>query len=224
MMRRWLRRIPQTLLAFAVVGGVVYWMKFAPFPVKTHRLEPGLIVAEVMGTGTLEARTKTTVSPKIAGRIAQVLVDQNQRVETGNLLIHLDDDELKQQVAIAEANVTAEQAAIERLKADQERAAAVASQAKKQHARVQSLVEQRAVSQEDLDRAIESLSIAVAGLAHAEAAIAERSGSWLLPSKRSSTTAPALPIPRLSLRSRGLSYAGIAIRATWLCREVQCSR
>ena len=39
----------------AVVGGIVYWLKFSPVPVNEHRVELGEIVAEVMGTGTLEA-------------------------------------------------------------------------------------------------------------------------------------------------------------------------
>lgn len=172
-MQRWLKRIVQLSLVASIVAGVVYWVRFSPIRVEAHTLERGRIVAEVMGTGTLEARVKTTVSPKIAGRIAEVLVDQNLKVTAGALLVRLDDEELRQQVAIAEANVAAETAAIERLKADKERAEAVAAQARKQHARGQSLLEKNAFSQEDFDKAVEALHVAIAGTAHAEAAIAE---------------------------------------------------
>jgi HlyD family secretion protein len=151
----------------------MYWVKFSPLSVKSHKLERGPILAEVMGTGTLEARVKTTVSAKIASRIAEVLVDQNQKVSAGTPLVRLDDEELKQQVAIAQANVATETAAIERLKADKERATAVLAQANKQHVRNQSLVEKKAISQEDFDKSLEGLNVAMAGMAHAEAAITE---------------------------------------------------
>jgi HlyD family secretion protein len=75
-MRRWSWRAAKLLAVAAVVGGIVYWLKFSPVPVREHRIEVGELVAEVMGTGTLEARVKSTVSPKIAGRIETLLVDQ----------------------------------------------------------------------------------------------------------------------------------------------------
>lgn len=172
-MRRWSRRIMQLCLLAGVAAAAVYWLKFSPLPVLSHKADQGPILAEVMGTGTLEARVKTTVSSKIAGRISEVLVDQNQKVAAGSLLVRLDDEELKQQVAIAEANVATETAAIERLKADKKRATAVIAQANKQHARSQSLLEKKALSQEDFDKSLEALNVAMAGIAHAEAAIIE---------------------------------------------------
>lgn len=112
-------------------------------------------------------------SSKISGRIADVLVDQGHRVEQGQLLVRLDDDELKQQVAIAQANREAAQAAIDRLKTDKDRAIAVLEQAKKSHARIDALLATNAISREESDRAVESLLVAQADLSRAEAAITE---------------------------------------------------
>jgi multidrug efflux pump subunit AcrA (membrane-fusion protein) len=53
--------------------------------------------------GTLEARVKTTISPRIQERLAEVLVDQGDAVSAGQLLARLDDGELKRQVEVAEA-------------------------------------------------------------------------------------------------------------------------
>ncbi len=91
------------LLLALLVGFAVYRMKFAPMPVMTHQVATGPVVAEVMGTGTLEARVKTTISPRIQERLAEVLVDQNDAVKAGQVLARLDDGELKLQVAVAEA-------------------------------------------------------------------------------------------------------------------------
>lgn len=173
LLRRPLRRIAQLLLGVGIGAAVIYWLKFAPVPVTAHQIEHGSIVADVLGTGTLEARVRTTISPKIAGRIAEIQVDQDDTVAANDLLVQLDDEELQQQVAIAEASVAAEQAAIERLMADKERATAVVTQARQQHARAVALAEKNAISQEEMDRSTEALNVAVAGLAAAEAAIRE---------------------------------------------------
>lgn len=171
--KRWGWRSLKTIAILLVVGGVIYWMKFAPVPVVSHTVERGTIVAEVLGTGTLEARVETTISPKISGRVVDVLADQGSRVTAGDLLVRLDDEERKQQVEIAQANVEATSAGIVRLMTDKRRAAAVYVQAEKSNDRIQTLVESRATSREDADKAIETLAVAEAGVSRAEAAIAE---------------------------------------------------
>jgi len=169
----WGWRITKVLAVVLIAAGVIYWMKFSPVPVDTYTVKRGAIVAEVMGTGTLEARIETSVGPKIAGRIAEVLTDQGKRVTKGELLVRLDDEELTQQVAIALANVDAASAAIARLVTDKNRADAVYNQARKNHVRVQSLARKNVNTREELDRAIEALAVAAAGVSRAEAAITE---------------------------------------------------
>ena len=126
----WARRLLKVAAVGAVIVGAVYWMRFAPVSVTSHQVERGEIVAAVMGTGTLESHVKATISSKISGRIAKVFVDQGDRVYIDQLLVSLDDEELTQQVAIAQANRDVAQAAIERLKTDKARATAVAKRAR----------------------------------------------------------------------------------------------
>ena len=171
--RRWGGRLLKITVLASVIGGMVYWLRFAPVPVSRHYAAQGAIVAEVMGTGTLEARVKATISPKIAGRIGHVLVDQGDRVTADNLLVRLDDAEWRQQVAIAAANRDAARAAIIRLETDKQQARAILEQAQKTYRRAQSLFTAKAGSREAVDRATEALAVAEAGLSRAEAAIAE---------------------------------------------------
>ncbi|NOY28967.1 MAG: efflux RND transporter periplasmic adaptor subunit [Planctomycetes bacterium] len=170
---RWGRRALKLLALGVVIAGTIYWLKFAPIQVATHLVERGPLVVEVMGTGTLEARVEATISPKISNRIEKILVDQGEHVSTGDLLVQLDDDELQQQVAIAQANVDAAAAAIHRLSTDKNRATAVFTQAQKNHARIQRLVPSNAATQGEADKATESLALAIAGIASAEASITE---------------------------------------------------
>lgn len=170
---RWLWKWGRWLIVLLIVGGVVYQLRFAPAPVQGISPTRQTIVSEVMGTGTLEARVSTTISPKIAGRISQVLVDQGDVVERQQLLVQLDDEELQQQVEIAKASLEAAQAALVRLEADKARSVAVFDQAEKHHGRVQSLHQRGVTTQEELDRAVESLAIATSDTTRAEAAISE---------------------------------------------------
>jgi HlyD family secretion protein len=171
--RRLSWRVARIGVVAIIVVGIVYWVRFAPVAVEEIPIKRGHIVAEVLGTGTLEARVKTTISSKISGRIAAVLVDQGDRVKKDQLLVRLDDDELKQQVAIAQANWDVASSAIERLRADDNRATAVLVQARAYYARIQTLVERNAMTQEDLDKAKEALAVAQAGLSSTEAAVTE---------------------------------------------------
>jgi HlyD family secretion protein len=170
---RWILRILKVFVTVLIIAGFIYWLRFSPVAVSTYQVVSGPIVAEVMGTGTLEARIATTISPKISGRISVVLVDQGDRVTAGDLLLQLDDEELRQQVAIALANVEAAAAAIERLKTDKNRANAMFVLAQKNHARSESLLQRNTISQEEFDRAIEALAVAVAGVSRSEAGITE---------------------------------------------------
>ena len=172
-LRRWMWSLMKVLAVVSVIAGAIYWFRFSPVAVSSHTVERGSIVAEVMGTGTLEARVVAAVSPKIAGRIGKLFADQGDRVKAGDLLVQLDDEELQQQVEIAQANVEAARAGVLRLTADKDRANAAFTQAEQSHDRLQTLLRQKATSQDEADKATEVLAVAVTGVARAEAAITE---------------------------------------------------
>ena len=118
------RKLGGWLIVAVVVALVVYRLKLSPMPVEVHTLTTGEVRGEVMGTGTLEARVKTTISPRIQERLAEVLVDQGDLVKCGQVLARLDDSETRDQVAIA-ATLLAARATVERVRSDQARAEAV---------------------------------------------------------------------------------------------------
>jgi HlyD family secretion protein len=152
---------------------VVYRLKFAPVPVMGYQAANGLVVAEVMGTGTLEARVKTAISPRIQERLMEVLVDQNDTVKAGQLLARLDDGELKKQVEVAEATLAAAQASLERIKTDEARALAVEKQARLDQQRISGLLTNQITSQSDYDKTVEQLNVAEADVKRSRAAIGE---------------------------------------------------
>lgn len=170
---RRVRRAAQFVLLMLIAGLVVYRLRFSPTPVTAYTVATGEVRGEVMGTGTLEARVKTTISPRIQERLAEVLVDQGDSVKSGQLLARLDDAETKQQVAIAEATLAAAQATVERVRSDEARAQAVLQQAQLDHRRSTELLAGKIAAQADFDKTAEALHVAEADLKRSQAAIVE---------------------------------------------------
>jgi RND family efflux transporter MFP subunit len=168
-----LRKLLPWLVVAVVVGFGVYRLKFSPMPVTAHTIATGEVRGEVMGTGTLEARVKTVISPRIQERLAEVLVDQGDTVKSGQLLARLDDAETKQQVAIAEATLVAARATVERVRADEARAQAVLKQTQQDHQRSIELLAGKISSQADFDKTAEALHVAEADLKRSQSAIVE---------------------------------------------------
>jgi HlyD family secretion protein len=168
-----LRRSWKWLLLLAVAGLAVARVKFAPVPVEAVPVRVDTVVAEVMGTGTLEARVKTTLSPRIQERLAEVLVDQGDSVQAGQLLARLDAGELERQLAVAEATLDAVKASLTRTRTEEERALAVLEQARLTHDRALALRATQIAAPADVDKAIELRQVADAEVNRARAAIAE---------------------------------------------------
>jgi HlyD family secretion protein len=178
-----LRRLLPWFIVIALAVFVIYKLKFTPVPVVAHTVAKGTVIGEVMGTGTLEARVKTTISPRIQERLVEVLVDQGDTVKSGQLLAWLDDAEVKQQVAIAEATLAATKQTTVRVNADLPRAEAKLALAKRDDNRLAGLAAAKAVSQSDADKAAEILRVSEADLTRSNAAIAEAQGLVLVAEK-----------------------------------------
>lgn len=163
----------RAVLILAALAAAGWWLLLSPVPVTAHTVASGAIIAEVLGTGTLEARTSAIVGPKHGGLLVEIAADQGDRVTRGALLFRLEDGDIQQQVAMAESEVAAATAGLERLQASRRKAEAVLVQARANYQRVEQLTRQNVSPQADLDRAREAQSVAEAEAALADAAILE---------------------------------------------------
>ncbi len=157
----------------AVVLALLFFINkfyFAPVPVEHYVVETGSITAQVMGTGTLEARISAIISAKISGRISDILVDQGDYVSKGRLLAKLDDRDLKAQVEVAQAELGAAIAGVDRAEADIVSSKAVALNARTFYNRKVLLAKEQVASEEDLDNATQQRDVAEAQLHRAELA------------------------------------------------------
>lgn len=172
-MGRYLNYTLRFLVVAAALAVVFYRVKLSPVAVSALTVERGPIEAEVMGTGTLTAHTKATIGPEIQGRLVELTVDQNDEVVKGQLLARLDDSDLREEQAIAKANLEAAQATYDRVQAEQRRAEAVLAQAKREYDRQSQLQAKQIASESELDKSRELLQVAEAEEARAVAAVAE---------------------------------------------------
>ena len=161
------------ILLIILIALVIYKVKLSPAEVSTSLVKSGEVVEEVMGTGTLEAHYQTTVSSKIQGLIVELLADQNDWVESGQLLARLDDSDLAREVSTQEAIVNADEATVERVKADQARSKAIFDQAQRDYDRYAGLLVSKSISQEVMDKTVQGLAVAEADVARSIAAIRE---------------------------------------------------
>jgi RND family efflux transporter MFP subunit len=77
----------------------------APVPVAVAPVERGAITLRRTFSGALEATAEFVVAPKVSGRVERLAIDLGDTVERGQVVAHLDDDELVQDVHQAEADV-----------------------------------------------------------------------------------------------------------------------
>ena len=115
---RWWRRPALWLGLLAlllIVGGVWYWQaqkatSNAPVFI-TEPLRTGDLTLTVSANGTLQPTRAVNVGSELSGTVRRVLVDVNDRVQAGQVLVELDTAKLNDQVQRSRASLAAAQAA-----------------------------------------------------------------------------------------------------------------
>ena len=138
--------------------------------VAVARAARGTIESALEFSGTLAARTRVGVKPKLPGRLDRVLVDMGDRVTAGQVVATLDRGEVDAQVDAADAAVAVANASIES-------AEAALANALSEHERAKSLFEAGALPRQRLEAAqtahraaVAQRDLAKANLAQAQAA------------------------------------------------------
>ncbi len=109
----WPRRALLLALALVLVGFSGWWLLGrargpaveVASPIQAAGDAGGLSVLDA--SGYVVARREATVSSKVTGRVAEVLVEEGMAVEDGQLLARLDDSNVRRELALAEARLAA---------------------------------------------------------------------------------------------------------------------
>jgi RND family efflux transporter MFP subunit len=109
--------------------------------------------------GTIRAVHETSIGSKILARVMEANLKADQKVQSGDVLIRLDDTDLQAKLQQAKAAVASAEASFTQSSTDEKRYAQLATT--------------KAVSQQQYDNAITALRTAEANLQHAQAAVRE---------------------------------------------------
>ncbi len=139
------------ILLLILLAGVFVWYKVRPKEIEVSVVQVTLgtvekIVANTRA-GTLNACRKANLSPATGGQISVLTVDEGDVVKEGQLLLELWNNDLKAQAALAGKEIMASEAkaAVSRLQAE------IAS---REAERMQKLIQDNAISDQDADKII----------------------------------------------------------------------
>ncbi|MCK9684228.1 efflux RND transporter periplasmic adaptor subunit [Scleromatobacter humisilvae] len=114
---RWLWPVVATLVVVALAGAGAWWV-LAARPVVVHTATAtalaggGSAGAVLQATGYVTPRRRATVSTQITGTLTQVLIEEGDHVEKGQVLARLEDSALRAGLGAARANLASAQAQV----------------------------------------------------------------------------------------------------------------
>jgi HlyD family secretion protein len=161
-----MRKLAIALIAAAALGGAGWWyLRPVPVLVGLTSVERGDVIASVANTraGTVDACRRAGLSPALGGQIATLPVTDGARVEQGQLLLELWNEDLKAELERSEREA---RAAVARSR----EACVTADVAGREANRLTSLFRDRAVSEDEADRAEGRAEAAAAACAAMESA------------------------------------------------------
>ncbi len=142
-------------LILAVIFGAYYGYQLSnkKKPEDLYRLQPvtmGDIEQNVTANGTINPVSLVNVGTQVSGRVKKIYADYNDQVKKGQVLLELEDELFKAQIAASLGNVKNNEASLELAKANE--------------ARMRSLFEKEYVSKQELDQSVQALKSAEAQL------------------------------------------------------------
>ncbi|HSA87382.1 MAG TPA: efflux RND transporter periplasmic adaptor subunit [Nitrospira sp.] len=148
------------------IGGYVFFNgeRTPPIRYRTASVERGQIVSVVSATGTINPVVSVQVGTQVSGMIKSLHADFNSRVKAGDTVAIIDPEPFKARREQAASNLEMARSNVARSRAD-------LAQRKRELDRVQSLLPQQFVSQNDVDVALTNFQSAEAQLRVAEAQV-----------------------------------------------------
>jgi RND family efflux transporter MFP subunit len=162
------------VLMAAVAVGASYWFLLRAQPLEVELATAVAVpltssgaraaAAVLNASGYVVARREATVSAKVTGKIAAVLIEEGMVVEEGQLLAQLDDQTLRPLLELAETQLEASRAELAEV-------AVRRSEAEREQRRLERLRTENLSSERDVDRAQSEVGALAARFARLERAV-----------------------------------------------------
>jgi HlyD family secretion protein len=158
--RVWLAMLMLVLIAGA--AGFYFWRADRPTAYVTAAVARGPLTVTVNATGTLQPQDQVDVGAEISGRVDSVNVDFNDRVKRGQVLAVINTDQIRAQLAQAQAATNANRANVVN-------AEATVRETLDHRNRARALLARGGISAQDAETAEAAYDRAVAAVAKAKA-------------------------------------------------------
>ena len=146
------------IIAFLLGAYYVYQLAHKKKPEDLYRLQTvalGDIEQNVTANGTINPVILVNVGTQVSGRVKKIYADYNDQVKKGQILLELEDELFKAQIAQSIGNVKNNEASLELAKANE--------------LRMRNLFEKEYVSKQELDQSVQALKSAEAQLSTTKA-------------------------------------------------------
>lgn len=159
-------------IVLLVIIALIWWLwpREQPIQWQLHTLDRGDMVLSATATGNLQAKSEITVGAEISGLIREVLVEENDQVDKGDVLARFNTDELQVSLQQADARLALARASVKEAEASLEEAQLNLQRSK-------ALVKNGSVSQAEFDSLKAAQSRASAKLSYAHASVREAEAS-----------------------------------------------
>lgn len=159
---------------------------------QTVEVRQGDLQVVVTATGTVDARNRVEVGAEVSGRLIEVLVDFNDRVEPGQVLARIDSTPFELEVVQSQARLQSARASLMTARATE-------VEARQGIRRFEALAAEGLVSRQDLDATRATAERAKASIASAKAQVAEAEAALQASSTRLEKTTIRSPIAGIVL-------------------------
>jgi HlyD family secretion protein len=160
------------ILIFIVVGKSAGWIG-KPKEIEVDIAKAGrvTIVEKVSASGTVQPVTEVKIAPEVSGEIIDLLIEEGDSVEAGQMLVKIRPDTWQSQLDRAQAGLSQQSANLQQSLQAFERAKATFERAGLEYERQKKLHEQNVISDADWQLAKQNYEVAKSDVASAEKAV-----------------------------------------------------
>ncbi len=165
----WLIGVAAFLLVFIIIAKSAGWIgKPKELEVELAKAKRVTIIEKVSASGTVQPVTEVKIAPEVSGEIIELLIEEGDSVQNGEVLVKIRPDTWQSQLERAEASLSQQRANLGQSNASLLRSKATLIRAEADYKRNETLWKEKVISEADWQLAQQNFAIAKNDVSSAE--------------------------------------------------------